>query len=173
MPGLVLIELDVHGDERGFFVERFHQKKFLDLGLEVSFGQINHSRSAPGVLRGLHYQVNPLQAKVVSVTRGRVWDVAVDIRKNSPTYGQHFGVELTDMNGKMLMIPHGFAHGFCVLGEQPADFIYYTDHFYNPETEGGIMWNDSDLGVTWPIKDPQVSERDQKQEAWKSFKSPF
>lgn len=173
IPGLYLIELDVHGDERGFFVERFHQQKFMEMGVKVHFAQINHSRSAPGVLRGLHYQTEPMQEKLVGVVRGRIWDVALDLRKGSKTYGQHYGVELTDMNGKMLLVPHGFAHGFCVLGEAPADVIYYTDSFYNPEKEGGIMWDDKELKIHWPIEQPKISVRDQQQSSWQEFVSPF
>src|SRR4051812_22085693 len=119
--GLVLIELEVRGDARGFFIERYQQEKFCRFSLPERFVQDNHSRSAPGVLRGLHYQVNPAQGKLVGVVRGSIWDVAVDIRPSSPTYGKHLAVELSDMNGRLLWIPAGFAHGFCVNGEGPAD----------------------------------------------------
>src|SRR5205823_71251 len=132
IKGLALVELKVHGDARGFFVERYQHDRFRDHGLPSNFVQDNHSRSAPGVLRGLHYQVNPGQGKLVGVIRGRIWDVAVDIRPNSPTYGKHVAVELSDMNGRLLWIPPGFAHGFCVLGEEPADVLYKVDAAYNP-----------------------------------------
>lgn len=162
LQGLKLIELDVHGDKRGFFVERFNQKKFLEAKLPTEFVQDNHSRSAPGILRGLHYQTNPEQGKLVGVARGLIWDVVVDIRAQSPTYGQNFGIELSDMNGKLLWVPPGFAHGFCVLGEDPADVFYKVDGFYNPKSEGGIIWNDSDLALSWPIQNPTISARDEK-----------
>ncbi|HAR41608.1 MAG TPA: dTDP-4-dehydrorhamnose 3,5-epimerase, partial [Bdellovibrionales bacterium] len=160
---MALIELSLYGDERGFFVERFHEERFHDAGLFAHFVQDNHSRSAPGVLRGLHYQVSPPQGKLVGVVRGAIWDVVVDIRPESPTFGQHYGVELSDMNGRLLWIPAGFAHGFCVLGESPADVLYKTDGIYNASTEGGITWNDPELKLPWPIANPIVSKRDQEQ----------
>ncbi|MFN7684779.1 MAG: dTDP-4-dehydrorhamnose 3,5-epimerase [Oligoflexia bacterium] len=172
LDGLKLIQLAVHGDERGFFVERFQAERFREHGLPAHFVQDNHSRSAPGVLRGLHFQTNPAQGKLVGCVRGRIWDVAVDIRQSSPTFGQHFGVELSDMNGKLLWIPAGFAHGFCVLGDAPADVLYKVDAFYNPATEGGIRWNDPKLGIQWPIASPTVSSRDAALEAlgcWTPF----
>jgi dTDP-4-dehydrorhamnose 3,5-epimerase len=161
LDGLLLIELDVHGDERGFFVERFSRDRFSAEGLPSEFVQDNHSRSSPGVLRGLHYQHEPAQGKLVGVARGRVWDVVVDIRAGSATLGQHYATELTDMNGKLLWVPSGFAHGFCVLGDTPADMLYKVDVPYNAKGEGGLLWNDRELGVTWPITDPLVSARDQ------------
>jgi dTDP-4-dehydrorhamnose 3,5-epimerase len=161
LDGLLLIELDVHGDKRGFFVERFSRDRFSAEGLPCEFVQDNHSRSSPGVLRGLHYQHEPAQGKLVGVARGRIWDVVVDIRAGSATLGQHYATELTDMNGKLLWVPSGFAHGFCVLGDTPADMLYKVDAPYNAEGEGGILWNDRELGVTWPITDPLVSARDQ------------
>ena len=161
LRGLTLIELAVHGDARGFFVERFQAATFEAHGLPTMFAQDNHSRSAPGVLRGLHYQHTPAQGKLVGVTRGRIWDVAVDIRPESPTFGQSFGVELSDLNGRLLWVPSGFAHGFCVLGDEPADVLYKVDGPYNPRGEGGIIWNDPDLAVAWPITRPVLSVRDQ------------
>src|SRR5665213_3777294 len=121
IAGLILVELKVLGDARGFFIERFHQERFREVGLAAPFVQDNHSRSAPGVLRGLHYQTRPSQGKLVGVVRGRIWDVAVDIRADSPTFGKSFGVELSDENGYLLWVPRGFAHGFCVIGTEPAD----------------------------------------------------
>ena len=160
LEGLKLVELKIHGDARGFFVERFNHALYEKSGLPTRFAQDNHSRSAPGILRGLHYQSNPTQGKLVGVVRGRIWDVAVDIRKDSPTFGRQYGVELSDINGKMLWIPAGFAHGFCVLGDGPADVLYKVDNLYNPAGEGGILWNDPELKVTWPIEKPILSGRD-------------
>lgn len=170
IKGLLLVELKVLGDARGFFVERFQQEKFGELGLPTRFVQDNHSRSAPGVLRGLHYQTSPAQGKLVGVVRGRIWDVAVDIRPESPTFGQHIAVELSDINGRLLWIPAGFAHGFCVLGDEPADVYYKVDNVYNPATEGGISWNDADFGVKWPSTTPTVSKRDQGLQSFEQYK---
>ncbi len=161
IEGLKIIELTVHGDARGFFVERYHKHKLAEHGFEEEFIQDNHSRSAPGILRGLHYQANPAQGKLVGVTRGAVWDVAVDISPDSPTYGQHYGVELTGENGILFWIPVGFAHGFCVLGEEPADMLYKVSGPYNPKGEGGIRYDDPELSVPWPIENPQISARDE------------
>jgi len=160
LPGLYLIETKLHSDSRGFFAERY-RKDLLDArGIHISFVQDNHSHSKPGVLRGLHYQVNPTQGKMVSAIRGAIFDVAVDIRVSSPTFGRWYGVELTGTNGKSLWIPAGYAHGYCVLGDEPADVFYKVDGPYSAATEGGIRWNDSDVGIQWPIQNPQVSERD-------------
>ncbi|HKY04327.1 MAG TPA: dTDP-4-dehydrorhamnose 3,5-epimerase, partial [Blastocatellia bacterium] len=131
--GLMLVELVMMRDERGFFLERFQTDRFRENGLPADFVQDNHSRSVPGVLRGLHYQYDPPQGKLVGVARGAVWDVAVDVRANSPTYGRSFGIELSDANGRMLWVPPGFAHGFCVLGDEPADVLYKVDAHYNPK----------------------------------------
>ena len=161
LDGLLLIELDIYGDDRGFFVERFNVDKFRIAGLPTDFVQDNHSRSQPGVVRGLHYQQKPAQGKLVGVTRGRIFDVALDIRPNSPTYGQSHSDELSDLNGRLLWVPHGFAHGFCVLGETPADLLYKVDAPYNPDGENGISWNDRDLAISWPVQDPIISTRDQ------------
>ena len=160
LEGLLLVEFSIHGDERGFFAERFKRSTFEELGLPSEFRQDNQSRSAPGVLRGLHYQVDPPQGKLVGVTRGRVWDVAVDIRPRSPTFGQSHYLELSDLNGRMLWIPPGFAHGFCVVGDEPADVCYKVDADYNPATEGGIIWSDPELAIPWPVRDPIISARD-------------
>jgi dTDP-4-dehydrorhamnose 3,5-epimerase len=160
MDGLILIEVSIRGDERGFFAERFKRSAFRELGLPYDFRQDNHSRSAPGVLRGLHYQADPPQGKLVGVTRGRIWDVAVDIRPHSPTFGRSHHLELSDMNGRLLWIPPGFAHGFCVVGDEPADVYYKVDEVYNPATEGGIIWSDAELAIPWPLSAPVVSVRD-------------
>lgn len=171
ISGLLLIELEVRGDSRGFFIERFQREKFRAAGLTDQFVQDNHSRSAPGVLRGLHYQNKPPQGKLVGVVRGRIWDVAVDIRPSSPSFGRHLGIELSDMNGRLLWIPPGFAHGFCVLGEEPADVFYKVDNLYNPAGEGGIAWNDPDFAVPWPLQNPTISARDQKQQSFDEYKA--
>lgn len=171
--GLVLVELKVYPDARGFFVERFQADRFREAGLPHQFVQDNHSRSVPGVLRGLHFQVNPTQGKLVGAIRGRIWDVAVDIRPDSQTYGKHFGVELSDDNGKLLWIPGGFAHGFCVLGDQPADVLYKVDGAYNPQGEGGILWDDPEVAVPWPVSNPIVSARDQKLDTFAQHKVKF
>lgn len=160
LDGLLLVQLDVHGDERGFFVERFNLEQFQAAGLPTAFVQDNHSRSRPGVVRGLHYQHTPPQGKLVGVTRGRIWDVVVDIRSESSTYGRTQSAELSDMNGRLLWVPRGFAHGFCVLGDTPADLLYKVDAPYNPAGESGILWNDPALAIQWPIRDPIVSARD-------------
>ncbi|HWE02463.1 MAG TPA: dTDP-4-dehydrorhamnose 3,5-epimerase [Tepidisphaeraceae bacterium] len=171
IKGLLLVELKVHGDARGFFIERFQRERFGEHGLPSAFVQDNHSRSAPGVLRGLHYQTRPAQGKLVGVVRGRIWDVAVDIRAESPTFGQSYGVELSDINGRLLWVPVGFAHGFCVLGDEPADVYYKVDAVYNPATEGGISWNDPDLNVRWPMTNPAISKRDQALQSFAQLKA--
>ena len=160
LDGLLLIELDVHGDDRGFFIERFNLEQFRAEGLPTDFVQDNHSRSRPGVVRGLHYQHTPAQGKLVGVTRGRIFDVVLDIRADSPTFGQHASGELSDMSGRLLWVPPGFAHGFCVLGDTPADLLYKVDAPYNPDGEGGIRWNDPELAIGWPVTNPTVSARD-------------
>ena len=171
IEGLKVIELAVHGDARGFFVERYHRQKLADLGLDVDFVQDNHSRSAPNILRGLHYQHTPPQGKLVGVTRGAVWDVAVDIRPNSPTFGQYHGVELTGENGVLFWIPAGFAHGFCVLGDEPADMLYKVSGLYSQAGEGGIRYDDPELALDWPIKQPLVSARDEGLMSFAEYKA--
>ncbi|HWE93657.1 MAG TPA: dTDP-4-dehydrorhamnose 3,5-epimerase [Tepidisphaeraceae bacterium] len=171
IKGLMLVELKVHGDARGFFVERFQIDRFGEGGLPTHFAQDNHSRSAPGVLRGLHYQTNPTQGKLVGVVRGRIWDAVVDIRPDSATFGQHAAFELSDVNGRLLWVPPGFAHGFCVLGDEPADVLYKVDATYNPAGEGGVAWNDAQLAVPWPIANPTISQRDQKLPTFAQYKA--
>lgn len=171
LKGLLLIELKVQGDERGFFVERFQLARFRKHGLLTDFVQDNHSRSAPGVLRGLHYQFNPGQGKLMGVTRGRILDVAVDIRPNSYTFGRNVAVELSDMNGRLLWLPPGFAHGFCVLGDEPADVLYKVDAYYNPAGEAGIFWADPDLAVEWPEGDHILSQRDQNLPSFADYRA--
>jgi dTDP-4-dehydrorhamnose 3,5-epimerase len=171
LDGLRLIENVIRGDARGFFTERFALERFREHGVPAAFVQDNHSRSAPGVLRGLHYQHTPAQGKLVGVVRGRVWDVVVDIRPWSPTFGHHVGVELSDMNGRVLWMPAGFAHGFCVLGDEPADMLYKVDASYGPGGEGGIRWDDPQLDIPWPIEAPLVSECDVSLESFSAYAS--
>lgn len=170
IEGLKVIQLQLHGDARGFFVERYHRQKLADLGLDAEFVQDNHSRSAPGILRGLHYQHTPPQGKLVGVTRGAVWDVAVDIRPESPTYGQYHAVELTGENGVLFWIPAGFAHGFCVLGDEPADMLYKVSGLYNAAGEGGIRYDDPELKLDWPLKNPTISARDEGLMSFANYK---
>ncbi|MDO9132654.1 dTDP-4-dehydrorhamnose 3,5-epimerase [Hydrogenophaga sp.] len=164
IPDVLIIEPKVFGDERGFFFESFNQKAFNEAtGLDVTFVQDNHSRSAKGVLRGLHYQVQQPQGKLVRVVRGAVFDVAVDIRQGSPTFGKWVGVELSEENHKQLWVPAGLAHGFLVLSES-ADFLYKTTDYYAPAHERCLMWNDMDLDITWPVTGsvPALSPKDQQ-----------
>lgn len=170
LEGVKIIELTVHGDKRGFFVERFNEKKFKEAGLPTVFAQDNHSRSSPGVLRGLHFQHSPPQGKLVGAVRGRIWDVAVDVRPNSPTFGEHVGVELSDENGTLLWVPAGFAHGFCVLGEELADVMYKVTETYHAPGEMGLLYNDPALNIPWPIKNPIVSDRDTKLLSFAEYK---
>ena len=170
IPEVVLIEPKVFGDSRGFFLESFKQELFNQAtGTKHDFIQDNHSRSSKGVLRGLHYQLNPhAQGKLVSVITGAVFDVAVDIRRSSPTFGRWVGSVLMAENHHQLWIPPGFAHGFVVLSDT-ADFVYKTTAYYAPETDRGILWNDPDIGIEWPQLDIpfSLSDKDQKQPAFK------
>lgn len=156
-----ILEPDRFGDNRGWFSESYNKKVFEDLGLNYDFVQDNESFSAKkGVLRGLHFQNEPYtQAKIVRCTRGAVYDVAVDIRHDSPTYGMWVGVELSEENGRQLLIPRGFLHGFQTLTDN-VKFAYKCDNYYNKESDGGVMYNDPDIGVLWPIEDPILSEKD-------------
>ncbi len=159
LDGLVLLQPQVHGDERGFLVETFRADAWRELGVGGEFVQDNHSRSGAGILRGLHFQTEPGQAKLVRCLRGRIWDVAVDLRRDSPTYRQWEGHELDDELHRQFYVPVGFAHGFCVLSEI-ADVHYRLSSTYDPATEAGIAWDDPEVGVEWPLADPVVSERD-------------
>lgn len=161
IPDVKIIEPKVFGDERGFFFESYNQKAFVEaIGREVTFVQDNHSRSQKGVLRGLHYQIQQAQGKLVRCTLGEVFDVAVDIRKSSPTFGQWMGVVLSEENKKQMWIPEGFAHGFLVLSEM-AEFLYKTTDFYAPQHEQAIIWNDSQLAIEWPLEfAPSLSQKD-------------
>jgi dTDP-4-dehydrorhamnose 3,5-epimerase len=159
LDGVALIEPEVHGDDRGFLVETFRDDVWRELGVGVDFVQDNHSRSSRDILRGLHFQTVPGQAKLVRCLRGRIWDVAVDLRSDSPTYRQWEGHELDDERHRQLFVPAGFAHGFCVLSEV-ADVAYKLSSPYDPATEAGIAWDDPDVGVEWPIAHPVLSDRD-------------
>ncbi len=160
LPGVLLIEPDVHGDSRGFFKETWNVERFGAAGFpDVAFVQDNHSRSRRGVLRGLHYQLHHPQGKLIQVTRGEVFDVAVDIRVDSPTYRQWTGCTLSDENHHQLWIPPGFAHGFCALSDV-VDLIYKCTSLYKPEDDYGLIWNDASLGIRWPIDNPTLSEKD-------------
>jgi dTDP-4-dehydrorhamnose 3,5-epimerase len=159
LDGLVLIEPEVHGDERGFLVETYRDELWRQLGADIQTAQENHSRSGANILRGLHFQTSPGQAKLVRCMRGRIWDVAVDLRRDSPTYGQWEGYELDDEKHRQFLVPVGFAHGFCVLSDI-ADVAYKLSSLYDPATEAGIAWDDPDVAVEWPISEPMLSERD-------------
>ncbi len=159
LEGVVLLEPVVHGDERGFLVETFSAGPWREAGVDCDFVQDNHSRSSEGILRGLHFQRSPGQAKLVRCMRGRIWDVAVDLRRGSPTFGRWEGHELDDERHRQLFVPKGFAHGFCVLSDI-ADVHYKLSAPYDPATEAGIAWDDPSVAVEWPIADPKVSERD-------------
>lgn len=162
LEGVCILEPRVFGDDRGFFQESYNRKRFEKAGIPHTFVQDNHSRSAKGVLRGLHYQIGQPQAKLVRVVTGRVYDVAVDIRRGSPTFGQWAGAELSGENHRMLFAPEGFAHGFLVLSDR-ADFLYKCSDYYAPAQERSIRWDDPDIGIDWPLPDgmePILSEKD-------------
>ena len=164
IPDVLIIEPKVFGDERGFFFESFNRRQFAALiGREVDFVQDNHSRSAQNVLRGLHYQIEHAQGKLVRAIQGEVFDVAVDLRKSSPSFGQHVSAQLSAENKRMLWIPEGFAHGFMVLSES-AEFLYKTTDYWAPEFERGLLWNDPALGIQWPVEGsaPTLSVNDQQ-----------
>ena len=168
IEGLYVIEPTVHQDERGYFVETYNQRDFEDAGLYYSFVQDNQSMSVKGVLRGLHFQKEFPQAKLVRVIRGTVFDVSVDIRKNSPTYGKWYGVELSEDNKKQFLISEGFAHGFVVLSDV-AEFCYKVTDFYHPGDEGGIAYNDPDIGIEWPAAGNLIMS--QKDQNWPGLSS--
>ncbi len=169
IDGLALITPDVFGDNRGFFMESYNIDKFKAIGITDVFVQDNHSRSVKNTLRGLHFQTEPGQAKLLRCVRGVIWDVAVDIRPNSPTFGQWYGVELSEDNKKIFYIPIGFAHGFCVLSEE-ADVLYKVSSVYNGKTEDGIAWDDPDFAVKWPVNTPVLSDRDLGNQSFADYK---
>lgn len=159
LAGVLLVTPQVFGDERGFFMETYNREKALASGLPGEFVQDNHSKSTKGVLRGLHYQSPQWQGKLVRVVQGEIFDVAVDIRAGSPTFGQWVGFFLNDENKQQLYVPEGFAHGFCVTSDT-AEVVYKCTSLYAPEQEGSLLWNDPDVGVDWPIENPQLSAKD-------------
>lgn len=161
IPEVKIIEPKVFGDARGFFLETYQAERYAEHGIPPSFVQDNLSRSVKGTLRGLHFQEPRPQGKLVSVLRGAVVDVAVDIRRGSPTFGKAVAVELSEENRRQLWVPPGFAHGFCVTSES-ADFAYKCTDYYQPKFDAGIAWNDPDLGIDWPVQTPIISEKDSK-----------
>ena len=161
VPGVLLVEPLVHRDDRGFFLETYRREPYASLGVDAEFVQDNHSRSARGTIRALHFQLTPGQPKLVRVARGRVWDVVVDLRRSSPTFGEWEGIELDDERHLQLFVPVGFAHGFCVLS-QVADVVYKVGSYYDAATERGIAWDDRDLAIEWPTDQPIVSDRDRR-----------
>jgi dTDP-4-dehydrorhamnose 3,5-epimerase len=162
IPDVIYVEPRIIGDERGYFLETYKYPEFKENGIEECFVQVNHSKSERDVLRGLHYQKKPMaQGKLVTVIEGEIFDVAVDIRKGSPHYGQWLSVKLDAKKKNMLYIPQGFAHGLCVLSDI-AQVIYYCSAAYDPECECGIIWNDPELGIQWPTKNPTLSDKDSK-----------
>lgn len=161
IPDVILVEPDVFGDARGFFTETYHADKYTAGGVGGPFVQDNFSLSRRGVLRGLHFQRRNPQGKLVFVTRGEVFDVAVDVRRSSPTFGRWVGRLLNDQNHHQMWIPPGFAHGFCVLSEE-VEFLYKCTQLYDPASDGGIAWNDPDIGVAWPLPEPALSAKDLK-----------
>lgn len=162
LPGVLILEPRVFPDARGFFLETYNKEKYVAAGLPLEFVQDNLSLSGRGVLRGLHYQNPHAQGKLVYVLQGEVWDVAVDIRRDSATFGRWTAVTLSSENKKQFYIPPGFAHGFCVLSET-ALFTYKCTDTYHPECDGGVRWDDPDIGITWPVTDPILSDKDRKQ----------
>jgi dTDP-4-dehydrorhamnose 3,5-epimerase len=169
LEGALIIEPRVFEDTRGYFMETYQQERYKDAGIDKVLVQDNLSYSVKNTLRGLHYQINKPQAKLVQVLKGKVFDVAVDIRKDSSTYGKWVGVELSDVNNRQFYIPEGFAHGFCVLSET-AYFVYKCSDYYSPEDEGGILWSDPDIGIKWPVSEPVLSEKDMKYSCLKEIK---
>ena len=159
IDGLVLVEPRVIADDRGFFFETFRASEYAELGIDVPFVQDNHSRSVRGTVRALHFQLEPGQAKLVRAARGSIWDVAVDLRRGSPTYGRYEAFELSDENARQIFVPVGFAHGFCVTSET-ADVAYKVSSYYDGATERGIAFDDPAIGIPWPVEEPLVSDRD-------------
>ena len=173
LEGLLVIKPRIFGDDRGYFFESWSKQSFDEVGLDLNFVQDNQSLSGKGVLRGLHFQNPPYaQGKLLRVVKGSVLDIAVDIRKDSPTYGQHFSIELTEKNKTIVWIPPGFAHGFLTLNDNTI-FTYKCTGVYNKESEGALLWNDKDLNINWKVNDPLVSEKDLVAGNFKDFVSKF
>lgn len=173
IKGVYIIDVKTYGDNRGYFMETYKESDFKKAGLDYNFVQDNQSSSRKGVLRGLHFQKTHPQAKLVRVLKGEVFDVAVDLRKNSPTYGQWVGVILSEENKRQFMIPRGFAHGFVVMSDY-AEFAYKCDDLYHPEDEGGIMWNDPAIGIEWPeVGELILSEKDKVHPSLADLKTEF
>jgi len=169
IEGVYIVEPTVFGDERGYFMETYHEREFKEAGIDATFVQDNQSKSKRGVLRGLHFQRTKPQGKLVRVIRGEVFDVAVDLRRDSPTYGKWEGVILSEDNKKQFYIPEGFAHGFLVLSDE-AEFTYKCTEFYHADDEGGILWNDPEIGVEWPLEGLDEIILSEKDEKWKTLK---
>jgi dTDP-4-dehydrorhamnose 3,5-epimerase len=161
LPDIRIIEPDVYEDRRGFFLEIFHEERYRGAGVATPVVQINLSHSVHGTLRGLHYQVRSPQAKLIQVVQGEIYDVAVDIRRGSPTFGRWIGVNLSEENRSQIYIPGGFAHGFCAVSDT-ADVIYGCTAFYDPQDEGGILWCDPEVGIHWPVSEPILSAKDSR-----------
>lgn len=159
LEGVIIIKPDIHKDDRGFFTETYSKDKYFSLGIKEEFVQDNYSRSKKNTLRGLHYQINQPQGKLVRVVNGKVLDVAVDVRKDSKTFGQYFSIFLDDINFYQLYMPPGIAHGFCVISEF-VDFEYKCTDFYSPKNEKGVLWSDPDINIDWPVENPIVSLKD-------------
>ena len=172
IPEILIIEPDIFEDQRGFFFESYNYKKFSDLGISVEFVQDNHSKSVKNTLRGLHYQIKPGQDKLVRVIKGAVFDVAVDIRLGSPTFGQWVGIDLSAENKKQVFIPKGFAHGFCVTSDI-AEFEYKCSEYYAPHDERGILWNDEKLNIQWPVDQPILSKKDLENPSFSAIEADF
>ncbi len=169
IDGLYVIEPTIFGDNRGYLMETYHAKEFKTAGLDMVFVQDNQSKSKQGVLRGLHFQYQFPQGKLVRVTKGEVFDVAVDLRTNSKTFGKWYGISLSEENKKQFYIPEGFAHGFLVLTNE-AEFVYKCTDYYHPEDEGGILWNDPEIGIDWPLDKVEEVILSEKDKNWKSLK---
>jgi len=170
LEGLLVIEPKVFRDDRGFFLEPYNAQRYKAAGVSADFVQDNHSFSTRGVLRGLHFQTSPGQAKLLRCGRGSIWDVAVDIRPSSATFGKWWGLELDSQSHRQLYIPVGFAHGFCVLSDE-AEVLYKCSSVYDPTTESGIAWDDPDFAVDWPLKDPIISMRDQRNQSFAQYRA--
>ncbi|MAF27061.1 MAG: dTDP-4-dehydrorhamnose 3,5-epimerase [Gemmatimonadota bacterium] len=172
LDGVLLVEPRVFRDDRGFFLETFRDSALREAGVEADFVQDNHSRSMKGTIRALHFQISPGQPKLVRCARGSVWDVVVDLRRSSSTFGKWFSTELTDENHRQILVPVGFAHGFCVTSDI-ADVVYRCGSYYEPSTERGIAWDDPDLAIPWPTDAPVLSDRDQSNPRLADYDGPL